>query len=394
MRIGIDARFLTHPQPGGFKTYTASLIQALTQIDDVNQYVIYVDRASSESELPRAKNFSYQVVDGTVPVLGVPVREQLGLRRFIQRDQLDIVHFLCNTATVNLQHKTIVTLHDTIQVTSKQQFSLTARLAQYKSWAIESYSKWTILRTVKSVERLITVSNSEKTQIMQHLQIPTERIAVTHLAAGPVFVPASSDQKAAWKLELQQRFGLSLKGKLILGVGYEPRKNIPMLIEAFACLASDFPEWQLVVVAAEPNRRNAFQELIAKRHLSDRAVVLGQQSASDLAQLYNATDIFVFPSEYESFGLPPLEAMACGVPTIAMNSSSIPEIVEDGALLVDGKDPQTWANAIQRVATNSKFRSELVQRGLKRASEMTWQNCARETLQIYYEVFEGMRYAV
>lgn len=386
MRIGVDARFLTHPQPGGFKTYAEGLIKALAEIDNVNQYIIYVDRDLAESDVPRADNFYYDVVSGTMPVLGMPVREQIGLRRAMQRDQLDVMHFLCNTATIYTRKNTIITLHDTIQVAFDEQLSLTNSLGKNKRLAIQTYSKWVILKSARSAQRIITVSKQEQAQISQHLRIPEERVVVTHLAAGPVFVPASPVQKLAWKLELQERFGLN--GKLILGVGYEPRKNIPLLIEAFALLAPDHPDWQLAIVAGEPNRQKIFQQLLAKQHLSDRAVVLGRQSSSELAQLYNVADIFVFPSDYESFGLPPLEAMACGVPTIAMNSTSIPEIVEHGALLIDGKDAQTWANAIGKVLMDNDLSNQLVERGIRRASKFTWKRCAEKTLEVYQTVSE------
>jgi glycosyltransferase involved in cell wall biosynthesis len=122
--------------------------------------------------------------------------------------------------------------------------------------------------------------------------------------------------------------------------------------------------------------------------LNHRVVILNAMKPRDLAILYNSADVFVFPSERESFGLPPLEALACGTPTIAMNMSSLPEILGDGAVLIDGKDVQTWANAIEQVISDQGLRSNLIKRGLKQAAKMTWQQCAEETMKIYSKVIE------
>ncbi len=122
--------------------------------------------------------------------------------------------------------------------------------------------------------------------------------------------------------------------------------------------------------------------------LENRVSILPSMRAAVLKVLYKTAEVFVFPSRREGFGLPPLEAMACGTPTIAMNLTSIPEIVQDGALLIDGAGAQTWADAIERVLKDDGLRKRLVGRGLKRASELTWEACARKTRKVYQEVSE------
>ena len=386
MKIGIDARFLTHPQVGGFKTYTANLVNALSEVDQDNTYVIYVDRPPIQDALPQKDNLSYRVVEGTLPVIGMPYREQVTLRRSIARDKLDIVHFLCNTAPVKVTEKYVVTLHDIIQLTAPNTFQVVRSLANHKRWAMTAYSKWTILQTVRAASRIITVSSYEKSQIVEHLGITPERVCVTHLAPNALFTPADIETKRKWLHEVQDKFGL--KNKFVLGVGYEPRKNIPLLIDAFSLIASEHPDVDLVIVAAEERSRLDFEELAQKKKLEERVFVLAKMPPSDLATLYNLTEVFLYPSERESFGLPPLEAMACGAPTIALNKSSLPEILQDGALFIDNKDPQAWANAIGKVIVDKSLRYDLTSRGQEQAARMNWQRCALDTLHVYYSAAE------
>jgi glycosyltransferase involved in cell wall biosynthesis len=387
MRIGIDARFLTHPQAGGFKTYTENLIQALSQVDAVNRYVLYLDREPADGILPKAENFTHRVVPTVLPLVGMPFREQVLLGRHIAKDQLDLIHFLCNTAPVNMPANSVLTLHDTIQVTIQQDFPLTLSVGEHKRWAMTAYSKWTILKTARAAGRVITVSNYEKDLIVQHLGVDPHRVCVAHLAPNPVFTPANREVREEYRAELRQKFSLS--SRFLLGVGYEARKNIPLLIEAFARLAPDHQDLDLVIVAAEEGRRFVFQRMVSGQNLNDQVKILAAVEPGDLVALYNLAEVFVYPSERESFGLPPLEAMACGAPTIAMNMTSLPEVLGGGAILIDGKDPQTWADAIRWVLTDDVLRKDLVSRGIRQGASMTWQRCAEKTKQIYRAVAEA-----
>ena len=386
MKIGIDARFLTHPQLGGFKTYSVNLVKAMSQVDNHNLYVIYVDRQPSKEMEFKSDNFTYKVVSGTMPVIGMPIREQITLRRQIALDKLDIIHFLCNTAPINLSDKFVLSLLDVIQVKSPQNFPNVRGRAQFKQWAINTYSKWTILNSVKFARRVITLSNYEKEQIVKYLGINSQRVVATHIAPNPVYYPADDETRENWRSEMRQK--LDLPRRFILGVGYEPRKNIPLLIKAFSQIVPRNPGLDLVVVAAQEDRRIYFQQLSTQMGIDNRVCILGALQPSDLAVLYNLAELFVFPSERESFGLPPLEAIACGVPTIAMNMTSLPEVLEDGALLIDGKDVQTWAIAIERVLRDENHRSDLIMKGIQQAAKPTWQRCARETIEVYQAVGE------
>jgi glycosyltransferase involved in cell wall biosynthesis len=386
MKIGIDARFLTHTQVGGFKTYSQNLIRALAQIDSKNEYIIYIDRPSIDNSLVEQDNISYRIVQGYVPGLKTAVREQIQLRQAIRRDQPDIVHFLCNTATVGIDTPYVITLHDTIQITDAEPFSLALDLGQHKRSAISAYSKWAIIQTADKAEKIITVSNYEKNKIAGQLNIAKENIHVTHLAPNTIFKLANQQTKTMWRQELSR--DQNLPSRFILGVGYESRKNIPLLIEAFANVAPTHPDLSLVIVAAQHQASENFQDIVHDFNLDDRVKVLGSQTPEALAKLYNLAEIFVYPSERESFGLPPLEAMACGAPTIAMASSSLPEILGDGAFLVHDKDLSAWTSALERALLDDDLCQDLIQRGLRRAAQLTWSQCALATLEVYRAIAE------
>lgn len=386
MRIGIDARFLSHPQRGGFKTYTENLISTLDVVDDINHYLIYLDRSSADLNVSQKKTWQYKVVEGSFPVLGMVLREQFLLRKRIIDDKVDVIHFLCNTAPINLNERYIITLHDIIQLTTINQFRLLRGLPAHKQWAVMAYSQWAINNSIRAADRVITVSEYEKKEISNHFNIPLERITAIHLAPDPRFKLATESEKNIWRSDLFEKSGI--RKRFILGIGYEPRKNIEFLIEIFSKLAAEQSDLDLVVVCAEESRRLHFRTLAEQFRLADKVHILGSLSPESLVILYNLTEVFVYPSERESFGLPPLEAISCGAPTVAMNKTSLPEILGKGALFVDEKDVYAWTNSIKRILTDKNLRLQLVDGGLKQAATFSWQKCAEETVQVYKNVIK------
>jgi glycosyltransferase involved in cell wall biosynthesis len=387
MKIGIDARFLSHPQRGGFKTYTTNLIKSLSEVDSANEYYLYLDRQLPEEHVHKKENWHYKVVGGNLPLVGMPVREQLFLKRQIAKDQLDVVHFLCNTAPLNVNNRYVITLHDTIQVTAQNRFRPLGGPASYKQWAMLAYSKGAINNSIKSAGRIITVSNYEKEQISTQFGISPERVCAIHLAPNPIYRPATAADKSIWRSKLPALYGI--KRKFILGVGWERRKNIGFLIETFSRLSSEFEYLDLVIVCAEEKTRAYFEKLKSDYGVAEKTVILGSLPAEELVILYNLAEAFIYPSERESFGLPPLEAISCGTPTVAMNISSVPEILKDGAILIDGKNHKDWVQAIQYVMSDERVRLDLVEHGLRRAAQFSWQHCAEETIQVYKEIAES-----
>jgi glycosyltransferase involved in cell wall biosynthesis len=385
MKIGIDARFLTHPQPGGFKTYTHNLIAALAEIDTVNEYILYTDRPL-EHALPftNAPNMQVCIVAGTLPMVGMPWREQFGLSRYARRDQLDLLHSPCLTAPLRLECPSVVTIHDTIWLDAKPTMrcgKLFSKRALMR-WYYRSIPRHATQRAAA----IITVSNASKQAIIQRLQVPAARVFVTYEAAGHLFQPVDEPARI---VAVRQRYGVP--STFILAIGSaDPRKNLAMLLQAYARLPAQVQmQYALAIVWTH----NALApELAAQAEalgIRQRLHFLQRVPDEDLAVLYSAATTFVFPSLYEGFGLPLLEAMRCGTTVVSANNSSLPEIAGDAAVLVDAEDSQALANAIARVLGEPALRKILIQRGHDRAASFSWAACAQHTVRIYQQVCAG-----
>ncbi len=384
MRIGMDARFLTHPQSGGFKTYTENLISALAKVDLENEYVLYTDRAYGDliSSLDNS-NFHGRVVSGETPFIGVPWREQVGLVRQAARDRVDIFHSPCLTAPLNLSCPLVITIHDMIwafpeKFSRSESLSVKRRLMEWYNRMIPAYSSM-------RAEAIITVSYAARESIMGHLKLKNDRLFVTHEAPNPLFKRINDGSLVE---SVQRKY--SLRSNFILAIGSaDPRKNISRLVQAYSLLTKELrDQYQLVIVWTHSFLAGEVSEKVEKLHLAGRVRFLKNVPNDDLVVLYNIASLFVFPSLYEGFGLPLLEAMACGAPVIAANNSSIPEIVGDAALLFDAQDVNGVFSAMNRVLTDKTVKMRLQKEGLKRSAQFSWNECGRETIAVYDSVFD------
>ncbi len=382
MRIGIDARFLTHPQPGGFKTYTENLISALARVDSENEYILYTDRPFGNLVTSlNNSNIQGRVVSGELPFIGVPWREQTKLLNYVKKDRIDLFHSPCMTAPMNLPCPLVVTVHDMIwafpkNFTSRNSWSLKRRFIDWYNYIIPKYS-------IRHAAAIITVSQASKKSIVESLGMKPELVTVTYEAAGSSFQPIS-DMKC---LEaVRNKYNLSSDYILALGSA-DPRKNIKSLIAAYGQLPTGIKEkYQLAIIWTHPFLSEELSKQVVDLGLENCVRFLRQVSNEDLVLLYNSASLFVFPSRYEGFGLPLLEAMACGVPVVAANNSSIPEVVGDAGLLVDAQDPNGLAEAIFQVLTDKDLELNLRKKGHMRATQFSWDRCGRETIAVYNNI--------
>jgi glycosyltransferase involved in cell wall biosynthesis len=382
MKIGIDARFLTHPQPGGFKTYTENLVSALARVDLENEYFLYTDRAPKDqiSSLNNT-NFTGHVVSGEFPFVGVPWREQVGLVRRAAKDQIDLLHAPCLTAPLNLDCPLVVTIHDMIWA-FPEKFSQN-NAASVKRKLMEWYNRVIPRYAARSASVIITVSHAARESIAEYLQLSIDHIVVTHEAPNPLFKQIKDEQR----FETVRR-KYNLPANFILAIGSaDPRKNISRLVQAYSLLSPELREkYQLAIVWTHSFLAHELSIQIDKLQLSNNVSFLESVSNNDLVSLYNAASLFAFPSLYEGFGLPPLEAMACGVPVVAADNSSIPEIVGDAALLFEAQDVDGMSNAMRQILIDDTLRTTLSKKGVERAASFSWDRCARETIDVYETV--------
>ena len=379
MRIGFDARFLTHPQAGGFKTYTENLVSALAAVDRDNEYVLYLDRTpGGRDAVPAAPNFTSRIVPASLPLAGMPWREQVALPRQAARDRIDLLHCPCLTAPLRLACPLVVTIHDMLWL--QPQKYATGRSRPLKRVLMDAYYRVVPQRAAKRAAAIITVSQSSKQLIVEQLGLDANRIIVTYAAPAAQF--RQLDDAGATLAVRQAR---DLEGPFILGIGSaDPRKNMSALVRAYGRLPAELRErTRLVIVWTHAALAPQLTGLVDALGLTHQVRFLERVSTDELVALYNAASLFVFPSLQEGFGLPLVEAMACGAPVVAADNSSIPEIAGDAALLVDAQDDESMAASMRRVLTDGPLRASLVRKGLERAATFSWERCARETIGAY-----------
>lgn len=239
------------------------------------------------------------------------------------------------------------------------------------------------IQGLKLADRIITISEYSKNEIIKHVGYPEEKITVIPTAVDHSNYYVKRDR------EIIEKLGIPKNYKIILYVGSEqPRKNIPFILEAISHLKTKLPDIKFVKVG-NPQSPGAREELIKQINtlgLQNEVKFVGFVSESDITKYYNAADLFVFPSLYEGFGLPPLEAMACGTPVITSNFTSLPEVVGDSAIIVDPYDVKAFAEAMYNLLTDEKLREEMITKGLKRAKLFSWERSAEKTLNVYKQL--------
>ena len=373
MRIGIDARSVLK-QRTGVGNYTHNLIQHLSQLDRENQYVLFyshhlnvkfaipkIDNPNFESKFIRFPNKLLNLMWATVKLPKVDW--------FV--GSVDVYHSPTFCLNALARGKSLITIHD-------------LNFLAYRKFAIRS-GRWhyafKIRNYAEKVDAIIADSESTRSEIIKYLKIPEEKIHVIYLGCSPAFQPLSSSET---KQKIMEKY--QIKGDFILYVGtLEPRKNLRGLIQAYAnSRAKD--DFRLVLAGGKGWKYKHIFRLVNQLKLQDRVIFCGYVPDSDLPALYNSASVFVYPSFYEGFGLPPLEAMTCGTPVIVSHTTSLPEVVGDAGIYVDPFDIEQISLSIDTVLSDTKLCQTLREQGLKRAKLFSWEKTARETLKLYQQL--------
>jgi glycosyltransferase involved in cell wall biosynthesis len=362
VRVAFDAHVVGERESGN-ETYAVNLLRALVNDPGANSYQVltpHPDRLRAIVDLPPTAEV-VRVRPGT-SLLRIP----LGIPNAIRRHRSDVLH-VSYVAPPLVACPTVVTVHDLSYLAYPQSLSPRARF---------------ILTTlvplsVRRAARVIAVSRFTRDDLVRRYGIAEDKISVIHEAAGPAF-RVLDDPKSK-----QLPAGVTVPFVLAVG-NLEPRKNLARLIEAFAAAAREpGVTAKLVLVGKAKGESALLPQLVEQHGLRGRVVFTGFVEEEDLVLLYNRAAVFVYPSLYEGFGLPPLEAMASGCSVVASNVSAMPEVLGDAALLVDPTSTQALAEAIGNVLQRDELARDLRARGFKQAARYSWAKAAEQTRAVY-----------
>lgn len=368
MRIGIDARLYSSAFTG-IGRYVYELIDHVTKLDQKSEYAIFLNNPSFESFLPPRKGVEKILADAP----HYSFKEQWNFCRALWKAKLDLMHFTHFNAPILYRRPSVVTIHDlTINLYPGRKFN---------NWRHRLGYNLIINSIVNRSRRVIAVSQHTKRDIIKFLKTDPAKIEVIHEGVNPQFHRISD---AALIEKFRAKNGLAKPYILYTGV-WRSHKNLVNLIKAFAILKRKykFDGW-LVITGKEDPWYPEVKQTVAEERLEGEVRFTGLIPDEDLVLLYNAALLYVLPSFYEGFGLPALEAFACGIPVCAARSSSLPEVCGEGnAVFFNPHDPADMAQKVASVYTDRAKMEELAARGYNRLKDFSWDKMAIETLQVY-----------
>jgi glycosyltransferase involved in cell wall biosynthesis len=368
MRFAVDAHAIGRHLTGN-EVYIRSLLDAFGAHDRESEFIAYVSAEEAGWHLPRSVQ-KRRVAANPFLRLGCDLSMK------VREDRPDLLH-VQYTAPLACPVPVVVSVHDVSFLEHPEYFT--------RSRAMQL--QWTVRRTVQRAAKILTVSDFSRSAILKvYGDLDEDQVVVVPNAGSPEFRPISREAAAA---VVRERFDVG--GRFVLSVGdLQPRKNQIGLIRAFARLVDAFPQLPhtLLLVGKETWFAERVREAARASGVEDRIRFTGFVSDSDLLQLYNACDLFVFPSFYEGFGLPALEAMACGRAVTCSNTSALPEVVDGAAILFDPYSVDEMVRAMVDLLRDSQLRARMERLGLQRAAHFSWQKSADRTLDVYREVAE------
>ena len=361
MQIAVEARYLAGNRTGVGR-YLLNLLRFLPQLSNEHEYFLYSDRLMEQPIVD--DNIHYRILKGHRLLwkhILLPIEQR--------KKQIDLMFIPSYSAPLLNLGKTIVTIHDLIAT-------------RHPEWTTKSQSlrfATVVKYAARKADYIIAVSEMTRKDILELTGVPEDKVKVIYEGVDEHFLKLPSN-----KLE-EFRNKYKLDQPYILYVGsIHPRRNIKRLIEAFIYLKKEKRiEHKLVLIGLVLQQGSQLKDWISESQLEDQILTYGFVPDDDLVKFYNFADIFIYPSLYEGFGLPILEAMACETPVITSNTSSLPEVAGDTAILIDPCDVKQIADAINQLIDDSSLREKLIARGKERCKQFSWRQAAVETLRLF-----------
>jgi glycosyltransferase involved in cell wall biosynthesis len=366
LHVGVNAHLLSRAESyrsAGISWYIQNLLQHLPDVDPDVSYAVFLGERSYKGR------DELQLWPSRLPTHRPEVRilwEQVLQPWAIRQAGVDLLHGMALVGPMVGACPQVITVHDLSFLFYPRNFPASKRL----------YLRTFTRMSVRRARRVIAISENTKRDVVQQYGIPPDRVDRIYYGTDPIFRPLPAGQVA----DFRKRRGLPERFVLFVGT-LEPRKNVVRLIEAYARLPRNCPP--LLLVGGKGWLYDEIFTRVGELDLTDKVQFVGYVSGEELPWWYNAADLFVYPSVYEGFGLPPLEAMACAVPVISSSVSSLPEVVGEAGLLVDPDDVQALAEAMGQVLADSHLRETMRAAGLAQASRFSWQEAARSTVETY-----------
>lgn len=368
MRIAINCRSFSKKNYAGIGRYARNLVQHLSEIDPKNEYWLYVRKRlfDMKRQIPRApaQNFSVKID-----------RFNQGLERILE--QVDIYHSPSPDFIPAAKAKIIVTVHDLIYKTYPQ--GHTPQTCETTDQQLQAI--------VKQADKIICCSQNTMNDLKKFFDVDEQRVRLIYQGVDKgVFYPLNDEEREG-AYSVLQRQGIDQPFLLFVGT-IEPRKNLQNLLRAFSILKEKKKfNGKLVIIGMKGWMTEGIEKTTRELKVKDDLVFPGYLTDNELRGFYNLAEVFVFPSFYEGFGFPIVEAFSCGAAVVTSNVSSCPEVAAEGALTVDPHNPEDIAEAINRILEDKALKANLRQKAIDRAKAFSFQDTAEQTLEVYQEVF-------
>ena len=377
MRIAIST--VLDSAKSGVWHVVKNIIEQLKEIDKRNEYLIYTEKNYKDDfgKMPNNFHILRTSISASQPILNI-LWHSFILPLQLVKDRINVLHLPWHSAALLIKIRPVVlTIHDLTEYRLSTHYSRSRRL----------YRKIMLPISSRLADRIIAVSEYTKSDIVRFLRVSSSKIDVVSNAPSSRFKPLSVTE---YKSVLKNKYGIAEPFILYVGQIQHPNKNLVRLLRAFCKIGSDFGvHHKLVLCGKKHPSADIVYRTVNELHLKKDVIFTGYVPDEDLPYFYNNADLFVYPSLFEGFGIPPLEALSCGTPVIASNTSSLPEVIGNAGILVNPYDVDEIASSMIKVLRDETLQDKMRQKGLKQAEKFSWRKTAIMTLEAYKKVYRS-----